>query len=501
MPSIPAAAKAAAKGSVLSSATRAAAAAQQKAKDAATTAAAKEVFGAEAGTLITGSGGISSISSGFQSFTASAKSFGSWYFNALFNFGDPNIGTITRIGAWLPFILIGIAIFAYFAITREWFVKKDAAGVSESAKASTEAIGNTLNATTANAPAAVTTTTPITTSLSPSGSTTTQISPDQYTLLALQPRAIKQVGYIGPLNNGSFDVSSGVSQTLRSGFRFLILQIDYLETAMDPTKFPATGIPTLLYRGDDGSLLSTNSADIGEVAQMIAGLAFRPEVPNYTEPLLIYLHILRAPSPIRSSDAYLNFLSAIATALNPLAPTHLNTTSLGVFTRQKQEDVLINTPLSAFSGQTIVLCNADTSIFRSTAKQIAPANDLDYWVNIRVYLESSDYRIGVSKAPETGVVPSAIIMNLRDLLFLSDEEMDNFAFKTKSTFVIALPQQLANPSTDELGIALNQLSVNVVPLDIFSTDITTVRSLIDEYSGMTFRPKQPSLLPAAKSSK
>ena len=92
-------------------------------------------------------------------------------------------------------------------------------------------------------------------------------------------------------------------------------------------------------------------------------------------------------------------------------------------------------------------------------------------------------------------------MNLRDLLFLSDEEMDNFAFKTKSTFVIALPQQLANPSTDELGIALNQLSVNVVPLDIFSTDITAVRGLIDEYSGMTFRPKQPSLLPAAKSSK
>jgi len=222
---------------------------------------------------------------------------------------------------------------------------------------------------------------------------------------------------------------------------------------------------------------------------MIASLAFRPEVPNYDEPLLVYLHIVRAPNMLRDSDKYLNFLSKIATALNPLAPNHLNTTPLGIFTRQKQEETLINTPISSFGGQVIVLCNADTTIFRSTSRQIAPADDLDYWVNMRVYLNSSDDRIGVTQAAPSGVIPRAIVVNLTGLLGLSSDMQERFTFKNKGTFVVAMAPQLQNPTVAQLDKSLNTLGINVVPLDIFSSDLKEVISLIGEYSGMSFRPK------------
>ena len=467
------------KGAATSAGTAAATAAQ-KAKNAATSAAADAAFGKGTGALLTKTGGTSGWTTALNDFSTNAKAFGTGWFNSLFNFGDPSITAFTRFLAYLPFIVIFASIFAYLAVTRKWFVSKTAVA------ASTATTGDTLNAKTANAPIP-TTTTPLSTALTPSG--TKKISPGEYTLISLQPRAIKQTGFVGPLPTGAFDSVSAVSQALRSGFRFLTLQIDYLDTVLDTTKFPTPGIPTLVYRGDDGALLSTNSADIKSVAEMIANLAFRPEVPNYTEPLFIYLHIVRAPSQLRDTNKYIDFLSAIATALNPLAPTHLNTTPLGIFTRQKNEDTLINTPLSAFAGQTIVLCNADTTIFRNTTRQIAPANDLDYWSNIRVYLDSSDDIIGITQAPASGITPAAIVVYLADLLELSTDNTDQFMFKNKGKFIITMAPQLDNPDIEQLDTALNTIGVNVVPLDIFSTDLKEVVSLVGEYSDMSFRPK------------
>ena len=487
----PAATTSAAKPSFFSSLTSslkgAVGTATKTAEDAATAAAADAAFGKGTGALMAKTGGVSSWTTGLNNFSDGAKTFGKNWFNALFNFGDPTITVLSRFLAYLPFIIVTTSIFAYLAVTRKWFVSK-----TEVAK-NIATTGNTLSAQTANAPKPTTTgPTAITTALTTSGNTTSQVSPDKYTLLGLQPRAIKQIGYVGPLPAGTFDSTSGVSQALRSGFRFLVLQIDYLDSVMDTTKFATPGIPTLVYRGDDGTLLSTNSADIGAVAEMIANLAFRPEVLNYDEPLFIYLHVMRAPNAVRDTDKYINFLSAIATALNPLAPTHLNTTPLGIFTRQKQEDTLINTPLSSFSGKTIVLCNADTTIFRTTKRSISPANDLDYWVNIRVYLNTSNDIIGVTRAPAAGVIPSAIVVNLANLLELSPDNMDEFSFKNKGTFVIAMAPQLDNPSVEQLDLALNIIGVNVVPLDIFSTDLKEVVRLVGEYSGMSFRPKSIS---------
>ena len=313
------------------------------------------------------------------------------------------------------------------------------------------------------------------------------------TLQNAQPLTIKQAAFLGPLPEGHFDTDSGAVQALRAGFRSFIFQIDYLDTKRDENLFALPGIPTLLYRGDDGGLISENSADINTVAQSIANSAFRPEVPKNTDPVIIYLHILRAPSVMRDPDNYKIFLSKIATALNPLAPMHLGMTPLGTFNRQKQEAVLLTAPLKSFEGQVIVLCNADTSVFKNTSPQINPADDLDFWVNMRVYLNDSADSLGITQMPAAGVTPSAVVVKLADVLALSSTKADAFAAQGKSRFVIALPSQMANPTLKDLDTAINLLGINMVPLDIFSDTIENVKALVKKYDSNDFRLKPVGL--------
>ena len=480
IPQVKTAAKGAKPGGIAGIQAQAAAIAKAKAEDAALVATLGADKAAAAKSLQAATGtGTSGILGSMKTFFGetlpnAAKATGTWFVQGL-NPLDPTATWWHRFFAFLPFILIAIGLFIYFGIKRGLF-----SWMSTRAKNVAENVGNRLSSLTASAPKPV----------KEKFVDATPVSADKYTLVNLQPRTIKQAAFIGPLPEGSFD-TTGTAQALRGGFRSFIFQIDYLDTNRGD-KFAAPGIPALLYRGDDGALLSTNSADINEVAQTIANLAFRPEVPNYTEPLIIYLHILRTPSVIRDPEGYKTFLSKIATALNPLAPNHLGMTPLGSFNRQKQESALINTPLNTFEGQVIILCNADTTIFR-TAKGVDPANDLDFWVNIRVYLSSSTDSFGVTQAPPAGTTPSAVVVGLSSLLGLSSQKADAFASQAKSQFVIALPSQLKNPTADEVDKAINTLGVNIVPIDIFSDAIEKTDALVAEYSNMTFRPKPAGL--------
>lgn len=322
---------------------------------------------------------------------------------------------------------------------------------------------------------------------------TPSITTGPISLQNVQPLTIKQAAFLGPLPDGHFDTEVGAVQALRAGFRSFIFQIDYLDKRRDENYFSEPGVPTLLYRGDDGGLISENSADIKAVAESIANAAFRPEIPKNTDPVLIYLHILRSPSITRDPDGYKAFLTKIATALNPLAPNHLGMTPLGTFNRQKQEEILLNSPLKAFEGQVIILCNADTTIFRNTKEQINPSDDLDFWVNMRVYLYKKEDSIGITTAAPAATVPSAVVLYLDDILDLSSEKEDAFAVEAKNHFVIAMPRQLSNPKVNVLNLALNKLSVNMIGLDIFSDKIDDVKELIKEYDNLNFRPKPVGL--------
>lgn len=320
------------------------------------------------------------------------------------------------------------------------------------------------------------------------------LSPDDYTLNNIQPLTIKQAAFTAPLSQGKFDEADGIVNALRAGFRSFIFQVDYLDAAKDPNLFAVPNVPTLLYRGDDGSLLSGNSGDIEKVAQTLANAAFTSQMPNNTEPLIIYIHVLRAPSSARDRGAYKDFLSKIATALNPLAPNHLGVTPMGNFHRQKNESTLLMSPLKAFEGKVIILSNANTDVFRTAKTDINPASDLDFWVNMRVYLNNPTDKIGVTEATPSGTNPSAVIVNTESILALSDAKTDAFALTGRLRFVIAMPSQMANPPVKDVDTLVNRLGVNMMPLDIFSDSIDNVKALVAEYNNMPFHPKSPGLI-------
>lgn len=331
--------------------------------------------------------------------------------------------------------------------------------------------------------------------------TTARIPPEEeLTFVNAQMKTIKQAGYAGPPTGGKFDPEELTAQALKAGFRAFVLQIDSVQTGMDPTAFPEAGVPTLLYRGDDGTLLSANAGSIEAVAKMIASLAFRPEVPDYTLPVILYLHILAAPSPVRRQEEYIRFLSRVARALNPLAPFHLGSTPMGVFHRQKRERDLLHAPIKSLEGQVIILSNADTTLFRAPlpgGKRYDPADDLDYWVNMRVNLDNEDEVHGIAKAAEDtasgGLGPAAVIVSLGSIIRLGAAKRDAFATRGKSRFVIAMPGAMANPSPAELDRALKDLGVNLVPLDIFSVPLEESKKLVELYEGKAYLSKPAAL--------
>jgi len=320
------------------------------------------------------------------------------------------------------------------------------------------------------------------------------ITAEEVTLVNLQPLAIKDAGFTGPYPSGKYDPETATANALKAGFRFLTLQIDYMDTSKNG--YAPKNIPTLLVRGPDGALVSGNSGDIELVAKTIANFAFRPEASNYERPIILYLHINRAPNKVKNPGDYIRFLSKIAKALNPLAPSHLGLTPLGNFTRQKLEGVLLTTPIHSFEGNTIILSNADTSIFRTKAppaERYNPAEDLDFWVNMRVYLDSEEDTLGISTAAPSDLRVSAVVADLNRLLALPSAKKDTFAEKNKNRYSIALGSRLTNPTPADIDTSLNQLGLNAVPIDIFTPSNAQVLKLTEEYSHMPYHPKPVAL--------
>jgi hypothetical protein len=52
---------------------------------------------------------------------------------------------------------------------------------------------------------------------------------------------------------------------------------------------------------------------------------------------------------------------------------------------------------------------------------------------------------------------------------------------------------LKNPTSKEVSTAINELGVNMVPLDIVTDDIQVIKGLVDEYSNQTYRPKPTAI--------
>jgi len=314
--------------------------------------------------------------------------------------------------------------------------------------------------------------------------------------LNTQPLSIKDTGFLGPYPNGIFNEEAATSNALKAGFRFLTLQIDYLDTKKDLSNFEAPGLPTLLVRNASGAIVGGNSGSIKTVANSIANNGFSPAVPNNTLPIVIYLHINRAPSAVTDAEGYLTFLSKIASALSSLGPYHLGSNPLGNFTRQKLADQILTMSLKSLEGQVIIMSNADTSLFRNTAVTkgaYAPADDLDFWVNIRVTLDTEADTNGITQLADASTASSAVLVSLSRVVQLSALNQNLFAGKGKKRYVIAMGSRTENPTPGDVDIALEKLGVNAVPFDIFTPESKDILILANEYSDMTYKPKPAAL--------
>lgn len=312
-------------------------------------------------------------------------------------------------------------------------------------------------------------------------------------LVNLQPLSTKDTGYLGPYPIGSYKEDTATANSLKAGFRFLTLQIDYLDSQKkDATLFEAAGKPTLLIRSPDGTLLSKNSGSIQTVAQTIASTAFNSVVPQNNMPVILYLHIVRTPNPLTAPNEYLKFLSGIASQLNALAPFHLGMTPQGNFTRQKMADSLLAMPMKHLEGQVIIMSNADTSMFRNTTitqNKYSPANDLDFWVNMQVYLDTKEDANGITQLADPMAPPSVVFVNLSRVLALSTSDMQAFAKKGKNRYVIAMGDRTKNPTPLQINTALNILGINAILVDIFTPSNSDVLLISNQYSNKQFLQK------------
>lgn len=330
---------------------------------------------------------------------------------------------------------------------------------------------------------------------------------EQVTLVNIQPVSIKQTGYAGPAEKGgSFETDVTIINAIREGVRFFVLQIDYLEKAPGGSGFESINVPTLLYRDDNGALISKNGASIADIAKQMSTYAFNSDFPSNTQPIILYLHFVRTPNLITKPDKYMKFLMDVASALAPIQSFILNKHDSTDFTRQKNERVLLHSPLKNFEKKILLWTNADTTVFRNVEKlSIAPIalnQDLDYMACMRVYLDDSKDVIGVTTvAAETAhavIVPFKRFKRMKDKKGAPNKEKQDFAMKGKSRFVIAMPGQTEEVKQTEIDNLLKTAGVNTVPMNLFGKTVQDVKPQLALWGGNTFFRMKPVLIQSTK---
>jgi len=330
---------------------------------------------------------------------------------------------------------------------------------------------------------------------------------EQVTLVNVQPVSLKQTGYVGPTEkDGRFETDRAIIEATRAGVRFFVLQIDYLEKALgdgfDPVK-----TPTLLYRNDSGTLISKNGASIADLAKQISTYAFNTDFPSHTQPLIVYLHFIRTPDALANPDKYLAYLKSVAEALAPIQPYILNKYETTDFSRQKNERVLLYSPLSNFEKKILLWTNIDTSIFRNTAKlsmAAPPLNqDLDYMTCMRVYLDDENDSFGATTVAYEGtayavIVPFKRLNALKEKSGETNKEKQDFAMKGKTRFVIAMPGQTEETKQQDIQRMMRTAGVNTVPINLFGKTNQEILPQINSWEGEPLLKMKPPMLQSSK---
>jgi hypothetical protein len=292
-----------------------------------------------------------------------------------------------------------------------------------------------------------------------------QVQENENSFINFAPLTCQDTGYIGPLENGVFAENDAVNMALRAGARCFVLNIDYHEDQTLPVElFGKPFDPRLIYRDAGGVVKCINTGEIKLVAQALANTAFSNTVSNPNDPLFVVLFFQREPKG--SLDDKLVYYSKVAEQLEPLIPYHLGQTPQGDYHRQQKQNDLIYQPITDFEKKVVVFCNVDTAIFRG--KNYAPTRDLDYFVHLRLFKESTD-TYGATGAVESRTMPRGIVNSVANFSIIPQNKYKDTSDGTKMRWTMAYTNAATNPSETSLKYMMQTLGVQSIPLWLFST--------------------------------
>lgn len=304
-------------------------------------------------------------------------------------------------------------------------------------------------------------------------------------LVNFAPLTVLHPGFIGPLVNGVFSEKEGVKLALQIGARCFVLPIDYHdEASFNEPLFPAAGQPCLLLRDAGGAVKSLNAGRIKKITQTIADLAFNSITKGSTDPFILVLHFVKTPDSQKNPKGFLKFCSQVAKELAPLTQYHLRQTPQGSYTRQERQDQLLYMPLDQVEKKVLIFSNLDTSLFRTSSYK--PNEDLDYWINLRLFKESTN-SLGLTQQANQNQFVRGMIDTLSYYTTIPKDSVSAMVEKTKIRWSIALP--VDKVSVADIKTAFVTVGVNSVPLLLATTDST----VLEHWRATTWVPK-PKLL-------
>jgi hypothetical protein len=301
------------------------------------------------------------------------------------------------------------------------------------------------------------------------------IQENENSLINFAPLTCQDTGYIGPLENGVFAENDAVSMALRAGARCFVLNIDYHEDQTLPIDlFGKPNEPRLIYRDAGGAIKCINTGEIKLVAQALSATAFSNTLSNPNDPLFVILFFQREPKG--SVDDKLMYYSKVAEQLEPLIPYHLGQTPQGDYHRQQKQNDLIYQPLSDFEKKVLLFCNVDTSLFRG--KNFAPTRDLDYFVHLRLFKESTE-AYGATGSVESRLMPRGIVNSVANFTIIPENKYKDTADSTKMRWTFAYTHAASNPSSASLKYMMQTLGVQCIPLWLFTTKAPSSSAMKD----------------------
>lgn len=313
-------------------------------------------------------------------------------------------------------------------------------------------------------------------------------------------------GYLGPFENGFFDIQTSVTAALRSGCRCLVLEIDYLDTCN--TIFPQLVVRDIqgksqvrgsslnqacdsLPTDPNTSTLPTRST-IYDAATVIANTAFGWNLSNSSDPVIIVLYFLRTPPANMAGDnsQLLDFYKGVAQGLKPLLRYSIdNIGPGGTFARQAQELTLLTNDIRDYKGHCLFFCNADTSVFRGTN---TPTNlDLDYIVNLRLVYTQSQLGATTNVLANPNASKGGILDTVESYKTIDPQQIGTVQKSTRLTWTMNMDvnPSVVVPNTDA-NYLFNTIGTHCLPIQIWAPDYGYMftDSLFKSYSYMA-KPK------------